>query len=197
MVFLILEIAVRPMTLIVLAVLLLQPASVVLADESPQSRIAALDETTQAFAATCMSHFFSKEDIHAKLGGSSAAVKYDAGQAEPFLRGQPGEAWGVRGEGNNFVVVLIDRSLCSVNAERLSTGVSEDFHSLLQILFPGTELVPVEAALAGPTTDLVTSVGYRLKRGDQLLPPIFTLVVSRDPRLNFGARLTLWFPEAR
>lgn len=105
-----------------------------------------------------------------------------------------GEAWGVHGSSNNYVVALPTPTICSVNAERLPDNVEQDFNRLLEILFPHGELEPVDKALAGPSTDLVKSVGYRVKAGDRLLPPVFTLVTSKDPRLNFGARLTIWFP---
>ncbi len=168
-----------------------------LAEESPADQIAALDEAVGNFAFFCMAHFFSKDDLHTKLDKSPAAVRYTAEQAAPFQVKADGAAWGVRGARNNYVITLPASRICSVNAERLPDNVEADFTRLLGILFPDSQLEPVEEALAGPTTDLVKSVGYRLNVGDRLLPPIFQLVTSRNPRLNFGARLTLWFPSEK
>lgn len=179
-----------------LMALLLAPQPIAaLANEKPADQIATLDEAIGMFVFTCMSHFFSKDDLHPKLDSSPAAVKYSAEQAAPFLGKAAGEAWGIHGSSNNYVVALRPPTICSVNAERLPDNVEKDFTRLLEISFPQGKLEPVEEALAGPSTDLVKSLGYRVKTGDQLLPPIYTLVISKDPRLNFGARLTVWFPE--
>ncbi len=156
---------------------------------------AALDEPVREYAATCMAHFFSKSDLHPRLDNDRGAMKYTPEQAAPFLRGQSGEAWGVHGRTNNYVVALVGSHICSVNVERPSENTERDFKHLLELLFPGTELVPVEQALAGPSSELVHSAGFQLKSRGRLLPPIFTIVSSKDPALHFSYLLTLWFPE--
>jgi hypothetical protein len=159
-----------------------------------EQQAAGLDEAVREFAATCLMHVFSHTDLHAKFDHSTTALAYSDSQAGPFLNGTTGSVWGLRGRASNYAVALTDNGICSLNAQSHVPGVWNDFDALLRMLFPGAKLVPVNQELAGPTTALVQSKGYRLQVDGRLLPAVFTAVKSSDPRVNFADRLTIFVP---
>lgn len=155
-----------------------------------------MDEAVRTFATTCLAHVFSHVDLHQKYDHNPDALRYSEAQAAPFLDGHTGAVWGMRGHASNYAVVVQDNGICSLDAQTPVAGVWNDFDAMLKLFFPDTELVPVSAAMAGPTTAKIRSKGYRLHINGGLLPPVFTLTVSTDPKVNFAARLTLYFPPS-
>jgi len=154
------------------------------------------NETLAMFANTCMSHFFSGTDLHARFDKSDTAVRWSAEESAKFLAGKPGAVWGIRGKDSNYAVTLLDSDeICSVSAETSDDAVWSSFDQLLKALFPGTELVPIEQEKVGPNTTLTRSKGYGLKSKGNLLPPIFTISTSKDPKAGFQARVTMFFPH--
>jgi len=164
-------------------------------DQSVAERVSHFDEAIQTFTLTCMAHFFNKEDLHAKYDHHpDKAVTYTQQQAQAFLRGAKGSAWGIRGKASNYVVLLTESGICSVSAQKAGPAVSRDFDEFLKIFFDNTALVPVSPEIAGPNNDLVKSKGYRLSVKGKVLPPVFSIVESRDPNLNFAALVSIYFP---
>lgn len=190
----VLALAVAPATLAA-------PATSAAPAETPQeaavvAQYSKMDEATRTFAMTCLAHVFSHVDLHAKYDNSKDALRYDAAQSAPFLEGADGAVWGMRGHASNYAVVLRNDGICSVDAQTAVAGVWDGFEAMLKLFFPDTELVPVSAAMAGPNNATTRSKGYRLRVDGGLLPPVFSVTVSSDPKLNFADRLTLYFPPS-
>lgn len=156
-----------------------------------------LDEAVTVFAETCLQQDFSGVDLHARLDHGKGSMLYNATQAQPFLGKEPGSAWGMRGHDSNYAIATQDNGICSVFVQKPVPGTWDDFETLLKGMFNGAELVPVSPELAGPSSDKVKSKGYQIRaKNGGSLPPIFTLVDSTDPKLNFSSRLTIYMPSS-
>lgn len=184
----------KPVCTILLALALAPPALAQQADVAGQ--FAQLDEANRVFAMTCLAHVFSHVDLAQKFGSEADAFRYSAAQAAAFLAGHGGTVWGLRGQASNYAVVLQDGGICSLNVQSSVAGVWDDFEPMLRLFFPDMELVPANEALAGPATATARRKAYRLRIASGLLPPVFSLTVSTDPKLQSAARLTLYFPPS-